>query len=51
MSLEGSEGYTPDPKRLTVWGVNGTLHDELVERGTLGTAKIVAEASPGVPPH
>jgi len=38
--LAGANGYTPDPSRLTVWGLNGTLHDELAERGTLGGPKV-----------
>ena len=32
-----------------VWGINGALHEELAERGTLGTRKIVKRASPGDP--
>jgi len=49
VSLEGWEGYSPDPMRLSVWGINGALHEELAERRTLGTRKIVKEASPGNP--
>ena len=49
VSKEGWEGYDPDRSRLTVWGINGTLHEELAERGTLGTRKVVKEASPGDP--
>ena len=49
VSKEGWEGYSPDPMRLSVWGINGHLHEELAERGTLGTRKIVRRASPGDP--
>ena len=49
VSKEGWDGYGPDPMRLSVWGINGALHEELAERGTLGTRKIVKEASPGDP--
>lgn len=49
VSLESWEGYSPDPMRLSVWGINGALHEELAERGTLGTRKIVKRASPGDP--
>ena len=37
------------PMRLSVWGINGALHEELAERGTLGTRKIVKKALPGDP--
>lgn len=49
VSMEGWEGYSPDPMRLSVWGINGALHEELAERGTLGTRKIVKRATPGDP--
>lgn len=49
VSNEGWEGYSPDPRRLSVWGINGALHEELADRGTLGTRKIVRKASPGDP--
>ncbi|MYA44278.1 MAG: hypothetical protein F4076_03860 [Acidimicrobiaceae bacterium] len=49
VSLEGWEGYSPDPMRLSVWGINGALHEELAERGTLGTRKIIRKALPGDP--
>lgn len=35
--------------RLSVWGINGALHEELAERGTLGTRKIIKKALPGDP--
>ena len=49
VSKEGWDGYGPDPMRLSVWGIDGALHAELAERGTLGTRKIVKQASPGDP--
>ena len=49
MSKEGWEGYDPNRMRLSVWGLNGYLAEDLAERGTLGTRKIVREASPGDP--
>ena len=45
----GWEGYEPDPSRLTVWGINGVLHEELAERGTLGTRRVARKALPGNP--
>ena len=35
--------------RLSVWSLNGALHEELAERGIQGTRKIVKVASPGDP--
>ena len=32
-----------------MWGLNGYLAEELVERGTLGTRKVAKRASPGDP--
>ncbi len=49
VSKAGWEGYGPDRSRLTVWGLNGYLAEELAERGTLGTRKVVSEGSPGDP--
>lgn len=49
VSREGWDGYSPDPMRLSVWGIDGALHDELAERGTLGTRKTAKMASPGDP--
>ena len=49
VSKEGWEGYGLDRSGLTVWGLNGYLAEELAERGTLGTCKVVREASPGDP--
>ena len=49
VSIEGWEGYDPDARRLTVWGLNGVLHEELAERGTLGTRRIAGKALPGDP--
>ena len=49
VSREGWDGYEPDRMRLTVWGINGVLHEELAERGTLGTRRVARKALPGDP--
>ena len=42
---EGSNGYSPGPSRSNVWGINGDLHEELAQRDTLCTRRIVKAAS------
>ena len=32
-----------------MWGINGVLHEELAERGTLGSRRVARKALPGDP--
>ena len=50
VSIEGMEGYEPDPRRIEVWGLGGELATELEQRGTLGTRRRVRRARPDPAP-